>query len=145
MASSSSTAILSETPMPTSSIQGSELVFGLVGATGSNLASVASALTDALGSVSYSCAPETVRVANLLHAFPRWRNLTTAPEDARLDAHMDAGNAFRELTGRSDAMAVLAIGAIQDHRDQQTGSPVGGASIRANGQTGRRHNRQRRW
>jgi deoxycytidylate deaminase len=35
---------------------------------------------------------------------------------------MDAGNEFRKLADRSDAMAVLAIGAIQDHRDQRTGS-----------------------
>jgi Deoxycytidylate deaminase len=101
---------------------GPELIFGLVGATGSNLASVADALTEALSAVGYSCEPETIRVANLLHAFPPWQDLPTSPEDARLNAHMDAGNEFRKLTGRSDAMAVLAIGAIQDNRDQRTHS-----------------------
>ncbi|MPZ21585.1 MAG: hypothetical protein GEV06_27390, partial [Luteitalea sp.] len=101
---------------------GPELVFGLVGATGSSLSSVTSALVKSLRIVAYTSAPETIRLANLLHAFPRWQNLPDFPEDVRLNAHMDAGNEFRKLTGRSDAMAVLAIAAIQDHRDQRTGS-----------------------
>src|SRR6185295_8374610 len=51
------------------SAAGPELVFGLVGATGSNLGPVTSAIEDGLASVGYSCKPETIRVAKLLHAF----------------------------------------------------------------------------
>lgn len=107
---------------PSASFAGPELVFGLVGATGSGLSLVASTLTAALRTVGYTCEPEPIRLANLLHAFPRWSKLPDAPEDERLAAHMDAGNDFRRLAGRKDAIALLGIAAIQDQRDERTGS-----------------------
>lgn len=44
------------------------------------------------------------------------------PEDERPRRHMDAGNEFRRLTVRADAVALLGIGAILDQRREITGS-----------------------
>jgi deoxycytidylate deaminase len=57
----------------------------------------------------------------LLHAFPRFKNLTLEPADDYIEQHQDAGDAFRETTGREDALAILGIGEIQAARLQQNG------------------------
>jgi hypothetical protein len=37
--------------------------------------------------------------------------------------HMDAGNEFREVLDRGDALAMLAVGAIREARQEKNGNP----------------------
>jgi deoxycytidylate deaminase len=93
-----------------------ELFFGLVGATGTGLTQVTTVITTALGSMRYVAS--TIRLSDLLHEIPKWHGLHTRLEGRRLHEHMDAGNAFRELMGRGDALALQAIAAIRELRER---------------------------
>lgn len=100
-----------------------ELIVALVGALGADLERVSEELVRSLADVGYSATP--VRVSALLHDLERWAGLpTNGPEDIRIEAHMDAGDDFRRILGRGDALAALAIGQIRKlYRHQETGSP----------------------
>ena len=101
---------------------GPELVIGLVGAVGTDLAFVTSALTQSLAEVRYRAT--TVSLSELLHKIQRWRNLARPmAEDDRINRHMDAGDLVRKRTKRGDALAVLATGAIRRERRALTGDP----------------------
>jgi deoxycytidylate deaminase len=97
-----------------------ELVIGLVGAVGTDTSILEEALAESLGGVSYVSEP--IRVSQLLTEFPRWSELPTSPEDVRYEKFMGAGDSLRELSHRGDAMALLAIAAIKEHRDTLTGA-----------------------
>jgi deoxycytidylate deaminase len=109
--------------MPTlpNSLSHPELIFGLVGPLGSDLKFVASTLTECLADVDYHST--TVRLSKLMRSLPRepWSNLTDGRADETLNAHMTAGNTLRQILGRGDALAMMAIGAIRDFRDDETG------------------------
>ncbi len=100
-----------------SRLEGPELVIGLVAAVGTDLELVCTALRDSLSAVNYKC--ETIRLSQLLQEIPQepWRSLPRTPEDERLNKHMDAGNQLRETIKRGDALALLAIGAIREVRE----------------------------
>lgn len=98
---------------------GPELVFGLVGAIGSNLSGVASAMADALKDVAYSS--EEIRVVDLLHSFEEWSSLPHSPEDERYKRHIEAGREFCERIGREDGLARLAVARIRRLRRDATG------------------------
>jgi cytidine deaminase len=97
-----------------------ELVFALVGATGTDLESVCGAVSRALSHFAYTTS--NVRLSAILHEFPKWSALPHAPEEERISAYMDAGDEVREETGRGDALAVLGCGAIRELRQEETGS-----------------------
>lgn len=97
----------------------SELVIGLVGAIGSDLAGVETGLIDALSDVGYTA--ETIRVVDLLHQFELWANLPHSPEDQRYKRHIEAGREFCEKLGREDALARLAVASVRQCRIKQTG------------------------
>jgi cytidine deaminase len=97
-----------------------ELVFGLVGATGTDLQSVTRALEASLAEVSYTTS--LVTLSAILHEFPKWSALPAIPEEERIDRYMDAGDEVREQTGRGDALAILACGAIREIREEKIGS-----------------------
>jgi cytidine deaminase len=59
-----------------------ELILGLVGAVGTDLAFVVSALEESLREVDYEA--REVRLSDLLREFPRWASLPTSPEDVRI-------------------------------------------------------------
>lgn len=99
--------------------RGPELVIGLVGAIGSNLSGVASALTDALKDVGYTS--EEIRVVDLLHSFEDWASLPHSPEDERYKRHIEAGGEFCKRVGREDGLARLAIARIRRLRRDPTG------------------------
>ena len=46
-----------------------------------------------------------------------------SPEEIRINGFQEAGNKLREITGRTDAMVSLAIGAINNIRDGQRKKP----------------------
>jgi cytidine deaminase len=96
-----------------------EIVIGLVGAIGTKLDVVKSALKAALSEVGYESNP--IRVIYQLKKINKWRNLGSGSMDERYTACMDAGNEFREMTGMGDALAVLAIGAIRRERKERSG------------------------
>src|SRR5229473_309385 len=99
--------------------EGPELFIALVGAIGTDMDRVSTALRDSLAKLSYSCG-DPIRLSELLHAIPAklWEKLPGpgAPEDERYDKHMTAGNELRRGMNRGDALAVLAIGAIREER-----------------------------
>jgi cytidine deaminase len=99
-----------------------ELVIGMVGAVGSNLGYVQKALQAAFAAAGYRAEP--VHLAELLHEIDRWEVLTEAPEDLRIEKHMDAGDEFRSLIGSDDALAVLGVGEIRKLRQKLTNSPT---------------------
>lgn len=94
--------------------RGPELVFGLVGAVGIDLALVAEHLQRALREVAYSS--EVIRLSELLHRVDWGEELKSeqvASRDEYITAHQNRGNEIRERTGRSDALALLAVAAIR--------------------------------
>lgn len=101
---------------------GPELFFGLVGATGTDLTLVAEHLVEALALVNYQC--ELVKLIKLVEAFPEWSALPSFPEDKRIRARMDAGDAFRSKLGIGSALARLALGRVRDFRQGRTGDPL---------------------
>ena len=98
--------------------EGPELVFGLVGALGSDLELVTDTLCDSLSIVDYSC--RKIRISQLLHEIDGWEFPETL-EEGRINKHMDKGNELRNSLERGDALALLAIGAIREERESTTG------------------------
>ena len=102
-----------QTTGQTAGPEGPELFVGLVGATGTDMSAVLRALEAALGRCRY--ATSSIRVIDLLGELPGFA-IPAAPEDERLEKAMDAGDRFRTLLNRDDAVAMLAVGRIDDQR-----------------------------
>jgi cytidine deaminase len=93
---------------------GPELVFGLVGAVGLDLALVAEHLQRALREVAYSS--EIIRLSELLHRVDWDAPLLLESDTTRdkyIQNHQDKGNELRKCTERGDALALLAVAAIR--------------------------------
>ncbi len=99
-----------------------ELVVGIVGAVGSKLGYVQKALQEAFTEAGYHA--ESVYLVELLHEIDKWEVLPEAPEDLRLEKHMDAGDEFRSLISSDDALAVLGVGEIRKLRQKLTNKPT---------------------
>jgi cytidine deaminase len=95
-----------------------ELVFGLVGAVGTDLTNVEMFLSRELQNLGYSVAP--IRLIHLLKIFHRWETIPTAPADDYINKSMDAGNEFREHTKTPDALAAMAVAKIREIRRIKT-------------------------
>lgn len=93
-----------------------ELFIGLVGAAGTELDKVAGLLSESLERVQYEAS--TIRLASLLRALPRYKKLPIKFVDEYIDSHMTAGDEFRQLSGLSDAVAILGIGEIMEQRKE---------------------------
>lgn len=92
-----------------------ELVFGLVGALGTDLGKVEEALTHALLLVGYS--RKTVRVSErITSAFDDLGLPELAETETPLDRLMDLGDELRRYRGDGDAAAAITIAAISDQR-----------------------------
>ncbi|HEY4280558.1 MAG TPA: anti-phage dCTP deaminase [Conexibacter sp.] len=93
-----------------------ELVIGLVAAIGTDLDAVAQAFDRELKAYAYST--ESLRLSEFLPAlsWPNSRILPRAPYDVRVWAAMDAGDDLRRDWERGDALALLAISAIERSR-----------------------------
>jgi deoxycytidylate deaminase len=95
-----------------------ELIFGLVGAIGTNLELVAESLAESLLAAGYHATP--IRLSALIRALNApWSNLPDRGDPNYYDKAMDAGNNLREKLQRNDAVAALAIANISDLRKEQ--------------------------
>ena len=95
---------------------GPELVFGLVGAVGTDLAQVSHALREQLIRVGYSA--YEIRVSALMHSLDRFRHLSamSGSEYERIKAHMKAGSELRSLAQKGDILALMAVAQIRQLR-----------------------------
>ncbi len=102
---------------------GPEIVFGLVGAVGTDLERVDRVLTAALADVNYRAS--TLKLSRLMKGLQvsPWKELPESPEFERYDKAMSGGNDFRRLLNRGDALAMLAVGAIRESRQERIGDP----------------------
>lgn len=92
------------------------MFIGLVGAVGTELDEVISIFQQAFERVLYTS--ERIRLAHLLRAIPRYSELPTEHIDEYTDSHMTAGDEFRKITERDDAVAILGIGDIIKKRSE---------------------------
>lgn len=93
-----------------------ELVIGLVGPIGIDLGGVYRELAKVLSEFGYEC--HDLHLSDQLRALDWDQALVEEPQDVRLWSYMDAGNRLRELWGRDDAFALLAINAITLERQK---------------------------
>jgi deoxycytidylate deaminase len=97
-----------------------ELVFGLVGAAGTDLSKVVDDLADELSSVGYKA--ETFVLSKLMATLPRFewlKDLIGQKEDNRIRKSMETGNELRSIMENGDAVARLAISAIRNFRESK--------------------------
>jgi deoxycytidylate deaminase len=96
-----------------------ELVVGLVGAAGADLAAATNAVREVLAPYGYRAEP--IKISALMPAMPGGDHLLhMQTEDERILAYMDAGDKIRDQSKRDDAMAALAVGQITDYRESQS-------------------------
>jgi cytidine deaminase len=109
-----------DNPLPTDPLQFPELVFGLIGAVGTDSEKILEALKGALTQVKYELVPIHLIVG--VRQVERWSQIPTEPLDARYTSHMDAGNEFRKVLNRGDALALLGAASIAKERTNATGT-----------------------
>jgi len=97
-----------------------ELFIGLVAAVGTDHNQITALLDEVLKTLGYQT--HLIRLASLLHGFPRYKKLVSEPVDDYIEQHQKAGDDFRSVTNRRDALAVLGIGAVQDERSRRNGN-----------------------
>ena len=98
--------------------EGPELVIGLVGAIGTDLAAVSESLQRHLNGVGYSSSE--IRVSALLHDIEQYAELGAIQDkEEYYDRHMTAGNALCQQLERSDAMALLAVLQLRTYREER--------------------------
>jgi deoxycytidylate deaminase len=100
--------------------EGPELFIGLVAAVGTDHSLLTEILEDVLQSFGYET--KVIRLAQLLHAYPRYKKIPSEPVDVYIRQHQRAGNEFRRITKADDSLAVLGIGAVQEARVARNGS-----------------------
>ena len=92
-----------------------------VGAVGSRLKAVATALKHSLGRVEYQV--EVVQSIELLHQIEQYDSeMKQTPVDKRYETYMDAGDKFRRQMGLGDALARLSIGSVRGKRKHVNGN-----------------------
>jgi cytidine deaminase len=96
-----------------------ELVFGLVGAIGTELEMVQRAMQTSLSNVGYDVVE--VKISDLMR---EWTDMPERNDPDYYDKAMTAGNLIRENLKRPDAMAGLAIGFIQKFRELRLSEPI---------------------
>lgn len=107
---------------PLTAVEGPELVFGLVGAVGTDLYQVGEVLAEQLSRVGYRA--HTIRLSRLISQVPRFASLADLdfPSDfEKIREHMKAGSELRALAGRGDALALLSLIQIRALRQQDHG------------------------
>ena len=105
-------------------LKGPELVFGLVGAVGTNLDQVADSLAEELTRVGYTA--HVIRVSSLLYQLKHYRSLESknyASDYEKILDHMKAGSEFRKITERGDILALMSVLQIRNLRQKHFGTP----------------------
>ncbi|HVH73445.1 MAG TPA: anti-phage dCTP deaminase [Stellaceae bacterium] len=106
-------------PAPFEPLPGPELVFGVTGAVGTDLTLVCSVLKEILQEVEYRDA-EIIRLSDLLRSIEGNQHIPLSPADVRTEQLMNAGDSFRRLLARGDAVALLGIPEIRARRKTLT-------------------------
>ena len=92
-------------------LQREELIFGLIGAVGSDIPTVANELEKELNGVGYES--HHISLSNLMRKIDSKGELAKltkdTAEDERVNAYMDFGNNFREHAESGSAVAQLAV------------------------------------
>jgi len=96
-----------------------ELIFGVIGAVGTDTEKVLSELKSALMQVKYDTLQ--IHLIDNLKQFKKWAKIKEGPFDINSNRLMDFGNAFRKLLKRSDALAMLGAAAVVHKRKESTG------------------------
>lgn len=104
-----------------------ELVIGLIGPVGTDLARVVGALSDSLKRFSYTTSE--IRLSTLLRDLGLGDNLDGMQEDQRIDTLMNAGDALRQSMNHGGALALLATQAIRLHRLEAHGKSLSSQSF----------------
>lgn len=107
-------------------LPGPELVFGLIGAVGTDLAEVSRMLSEHLKRVNYTS--REIHVSRLLHTLDRYADLgraSSASEYCRIKAHMQAGSRLRTESGSGEILALMAVAEIRALRMQYGRSEQG--------------------
>lgn len=111
----------SELPTNGATLSHTELVFGLVGALGTNLRLVATRLQSVLVDVfGYDVSPITL--SDLMGTLTWDRDLSPAHYDRRLEARMDAGRDLCRAWEAHDALALLGMLEISQIRERVNGN-----------------------
>jgi len=97
-----------------------ELIFGLVGPIGVDLDYVSNALGDSLSDVGYDA--RTIKITDLMREVPADLPLDAVGYIDSFKQRIAYANRVRELLGRNDALAILAVSAIRQFRAEQAGS-----------------------
>jgi len=97
-----------------------ELIFGLVGPIGVDLESVTDALTAALRDFEYDA--QIFRITELMREVKVGLPLDSTGYIESFQQRIAYANKVRELLGRNDALAILAISAIRQFRVKLGGS-----------------------
>ncbi len=93
-----------------SSYKRADLVFGLVGALGTDFEELYSSLAKLARGFGYDAVE--IRLSQLLNHVEIGVPLEDQAEDRRLDSYMNAGDRLREIFGRGDAVGILGIGEL---------------------------------
>src|ERR1700690_2534539 len=94
-----------------------ELIFGLVGAIGTELGQVEDALKNALASVGYIAVP--IKLSDLMRELnPPWSTFPGREDPEYYEKAMDAGNKLRDKLQDAGVLANLAIASIRRRRDK---------------------------
>jgi hypothetical protein len=94
-----------------------ELIFGLVGAIGTDLSQVEDALKNALASVGYIAVP--IKLSDLMRELNSpWSEFPERDQPEYYEKAMDAGNNLREKLQDAGVLANLAIASIRRRRDK---------------------------
>lgn len=101
-----------------------ELFFGLVGAVGTDLNSVANKLMQKLKIVDYQSTQ--IVLSNLISIVDKskdWEKINSGPEEIRIEELMKSGTKIRHRMENGDAVARLSLVEVKKHRVKKTGSP----------------------
>ncbi len=113
----------SEYPSPLEAIDSPELVFGIVGAVGTDLEDVAAVLVEELGRVQYEA--HKIKISSLMYKIGQYKGLKTRRYNSdyeKVKSHMEAGSAIRERSKRGDFLALLAVAEIRRLRKLVSGN-----------------------
>lgn len=97
-----------------------ELIFGLVGPVGVDLDFVTAALSEALTDLKY--VSRLFRVTELMKEVPTGLPLSATAHIESVNQRIAYANKVRELLGRNDSLAILAVSAIRQFRLEQCGN-----------------------
>ena len=98
-----------------------ELIIGIVGAVGTDLNLLCSALKESFSQVHYQF--KEIHVIEQIHLFSKWKSLPEKPLEQRYRSHIAAGDEFRETFGLGDALARWSVTVLREIRREQTGNP----------------------